>query len=566
MAKPVEPPRAMSQAELRQAEIKRLRTVLMLPREDLKRLGITTKDLNFIQDKLVKIEENLVQIEEFHRSNKIFTFCPNPGQIDFFVAALNPQYKTLTYSGGNRRGKTTAIIIMGQSLTFGYYPFLLQCKNRHGTVIVSWEEVYEEIAEWEGKTWELMWVDGEPRVKFIFPHNMPRKVLYVGQGWEDHISEVVVPELKKWWPASRDLYIKKNSIGIETRWVDNETGSELRIMSSGQASEKFEGTNRDAVMYDEPFRRDIYIANARGLIDRDGREFFAMTLLNKEIWIDREVFHKELADGTPDPMVYKNHGTTYDNVGFGLKSPASVETLSSKMTPEEREARINGKPLYLSGLVFGRWKRPIHTVERFPVPPDWPVDIAIDFHPKTEQAVLFRAVDRNNFRWLVDEIWMHANVEDLATAILHRIHHRAYRVNRVLIDPATKGQGINVAVENSVYDKFGAIFRAYGHILETGSKLRTDGIILCKEVLYGVDKQPHIKVFADLRRFIYEIEGWMYDKDSQKPVDKDDHMLENWGRLELIGTTYTPVLPEWSLEPENQYHSWRRSSNPVTGY
>ena len=54
----------------------------------------------------------------------------------------------------------------------------------------------------------------------------------------------------------------------------------------------------------------------------------------------------------------------------------------------------------------------------------------------------------------------------------------------------------------------------------------------------GPNKQPSLYIFDDLIRTIFEIEGYMWDKETQKPMDKDDHMMENLYRLTLLDTIW----------------------------
>ena len=136
----------------------------------------------------------------------------------------------------------------------------------------------------------------------LFNHNKPRKVRLVGQDWEKSVKTVTIPELEKWWPKSRPVKKKKNNVGVDAFWMDEKTGSTLEIMSNGQESDLFEGWSGDLVVYDEPPKRDIRVANARGLVDRLGRELFVMTLL-KEAWVDREVIKATTEDGKPNPRV-----------------------------------------------------------------------------------------------------------------------------------------------------------------------------------------------------------------------------------------------------------------------
>ena len=62
-------------------------------------------------------------------------------------------------------------------------------------------------------------------------------------------------------------------------------------------------------------------------------------------------------------------------------------------------------------------------------------------------------------------------------------------------------------------------------------------------------------------RTLYEIEGYMWDKETNKPVDKDDHMMENLYRICLLDTQY--FSPE--LEFYEPYYQ-EDNRNAYTGY
>jgi hypothetical protein len=164
------------------------------------------------------------------------------------------------------------------------------------------------------------------------------------------------------------------------------------------------------------------------------------------------------------------------------------------------------------------------------------VDIAIDVHPREKQAVLFNATDPKNDRYACDEIWGHGNGKWIAESILRKVKYHSYRVNRVIIDPLSKGDSNN---DNSVYETISTILMQNGMILETATKDKEQGILEVKNHLFGPNQQPSQFFFDDLVRTIYEIEGWMWDKDTQKPQDKDDHMMENLYRLALLKTQWT---------------------------
>lgn len=464
------------------------------------------------EDKIAQLNEKLEGLRtekvvwlthqnKYHQDNQIEFFNrPNPKQKILLEAWPNRQFKVFTFTGANRTGKTTIGTIIGYSVMFGEWP-------------------------WSG-------------VPINFAHGLPRKVRYIGQDWEAHIKAVVVPALKKWWPKRRLKKTKKNNVGAEAHWEDAETGSTLEIMSNRQDVSVFEGWEGDLIIYDEPPRRDIRIASARGLIDRQGRELFCMTLL-KEAWVDHEVIKKRLPDGRPDKTVFNVHAEIYDNVGFGV-TEQGVEDYISKLNADEIEARIKGVPSYRSGLVYKDFRREVHVVERFKIPLTWMVDISIDIHPRKEQAVLFVATDPKNERYVFWEIWEHGDGTYVAEEILRVVKYMALRVHRIIIDPLAKGD--DQYDENTTFTKIWRTMANHGFILETASKDKNSGILEVKNHLIGPNRRPSMFFFEDLVRTLYEVEGYMYDKDTQKPQKVDDDMMENLYRICLLNTEY--VDPE----------------------
>jgi len=451
---------------------------------------------NQLKELAAKETELLAKMVSYKEANLIEFFNkPNPVQEKLLKAWDDPALKVFTFTGANRIGKTTIGTVIALSTLMGFWP-------------------------WNNK-------------KLIFPHKKPRRVRYIGQDWEKQIKAVLIPELEKWWPGVRDVKKKKNNAGVDSLWTDLITGSTLEIMSNLQESELHEGWSGDLVIYDEPPKRDIRVANARGLIDRKGRELFCMTLL-KEPWVDREIIKAVDAEGRPDMSVFNVHGDISVNVGFGI-TQEGVDQFAKTLTEEERDARLKGIPSYMSGLVYPQYDRREHLVERFQIPLDWVVDIAIDVHPREKQAVLFMAVSPNGLKYLVNEIWNYGDGTWVGEEIIRCCNMNAYRVNRIIIDPLSKSDSNN---QSTVYEKVQKVLGAHGHPLETASKDKSSGILLIKNHLQGPNKQPSLYIFNDLIRTIFEIEGYMWDKETQKPMDKDDHMMENLYRLTLLDTVW----------------------------
>ena len=468
------------------------------------------KEIKSLSDaELIEMVGRAKLVMDGHRADNLIEYFhtppspgPNPRQADLLEAFLDPNYKVFTFCGGNRLGKTTICTILGISIMIGKYP---------------WKEGFLAGSD----------------LKHLFNHNKPRKVRYVGQDWRLHIETVVIPEIRKWWPKDRPVETKGNGILRDTYWKDVKTGSTLEVVSNGQDVQVMEGWSGDIIINDEPPRREIRIANARGLVDRNGRELFAATLLG-EPWLHQEIINGRLEDGRPDPSIYNVHGTIYDNVGFGI-TIEGIDELKKKLTPEEIEARIMGVPSYMSGLIYQDFKRKTHLVPRFQIPTDWVIDIGIDVHPREKQAILFIATDPKGYKYVCDEIWGNGDADWIADEIIRAVTRNSYRVSSIIIDPLSKGDSNN---PETIFDKVSRKLAAHDLVMQVATKDKNAGVLEVRNHLKGPNNMPSMFFFNDLIRTIFEIEGYMWDKETQKPMDKDDHMMENLYRLMLLNTQY----------------------------
>jgi hypothetical protein len=422
---------------------------------------------------------------------------PNPKQAELLRGWLIPEKKVFTFTGSNRGGKTFIGSGIGLSTVFG------------------------------------RWLWNESRMNF--PHRHPRRVRYIGQGWESHIKAVIIPALKFWWPKNRPLETKKNNQGVDAIWKDIATGSILEIMSTSQSSDVFEGWAGDLVIYDEPPPRDIRVACARGLIDRNGRELFCATLL-KEAWIHREVIKARLEDGSPDLSVFNVTIEIWDNVGYGI-TKEGIDQFAKSLKPEEKQARLYGKPSYMSSLVFPRFQRDLHVKPKFKIPLDAIIDISCDFHPSKKFAVVFMATFKNNYKYICDEIWQHGNPKAIAEEIVRIVRAGNYRVGRCIIDPLAKSGEPN---DNDVYSIISNVLGAHNISLEVASKDKSNGIALVNNLLWTENELPGLFFFENCPMSIKQMEDLMFDPESLKDIalKVDDDFTECIYRLALLNTEW----------------------------
>lgn len=490
------------------------------------------------------------------------TWQYNPIQKKFFLALEDTSKKIYTLTGGNRISKTfsttgcVALLYMQ-----GCWP---------------WQNP-DEVGRWFWK--ERGWINSDGT-----PQRISLRI--VGQDWEKHVKQTLIRTIDEIWPEDWGIIRKKNSIGVDAIFTHPITGVTVEIMSNKSDSGVFEGWFGHGVIYDEPPRRDVRIACSRGLVDYNGLEFFAMTLLGGERWVEEEVINMTYPDyidndpdkgehpkaGQPDECVWSINGETKDNIGFGIDEEG-VAQFSKSLTPEERDARLRGIPLYKSGLILKVDKQK-HIVEprkwtndfgELEIPKHWLFDIFIDYHPAKPHYVDYFAVDEHGYHYLVFSDVFNGTAGDIVDKIIRRVDKYQLRVDSVFADPLSKSDKNNI---ETVYDKVENGLASYGIPLYSAGgfkKSKDDGIIQINGWLDPKNGIPLFYFFRHCASAIKQCTDWFYDENKitkeMKPAKtKDDHP-ENLYRYALLNREYYDPEPEEIELPDN-----RRQSDYVTGY
>jgi hypothetical protein len=283
-----------------------------------------------------------------------------------------------------------------------------------------------------------------------------------------------------------------------------------------------ESSDFDFAHVDEPCPEGQWQAISRGLMDRGGFGWFTLTP-RAEFWINAMFFPKH-GDKKLD-RIWAEAATTYENPYL---SKTDIAEFEATLTDEERECRINGIPLELSGLVYKQFSYERHVLKSVPKgwdgfhrpPKDYIIYYAIDPHPQTAHAVLFIAVAPTGQKFIFNEIWQSERSLQVLAGNIHRAIE-GYTVGRAEMDPLGFQQ--HPVTERTMADEL----LNHGLVLQKASKDKSFGILNAQEQLR---KPDNIYVSPNLNRFLFEINRYCYDKEN-KPVDKDDHMMENMYRL-----------------------------------
>jgi hypothetical protein len=328
-----------------------------------------------------------------------------------------------------------------------------------------------------------------------------------------------------------------------------------------------ESADWDFIHIDEPCPEKLYKAHARGLMDRDGRDWFTCTPLD-EMWINDKFtppgrktvdevaeveFEGKLESGQKTGKMFIITGAIHDNPHMNA---AGVARYEAGLTREEKQCRLFGLPLAMAGMVYKEFIYDMHVLADVPtgwkayhLPPlDYTIRVAWDVHgARIPQAILFAATAPTGDVFIYDELFCEPLITPCAKLVKKKLEHR-FVVSQI-IDPRAL---IKNPVTNSA-DVIEAI-QEEDLYFEAASKDLTTGISKVKEKLeerHVVTKLPTIYFAPHLTQTMYEFSHYIYDLEKNEPKDQDNHMMENLYRLILNGLDY--------IEPPSDADYARRS-------
>ncbi len=347
-------------------------------------------------------------------------------------------------------------------------------------------------------------------------------------------ARVIVPAIEEW--LDMNLVAKKmhNPMGFPIYWT-LKNGSSFEILTYEQKTAQYEGWKGDIAWFDEPSPRDKYIATLRGLVDTGGRVMLTLTPLSQP-WLYDEIisnpnqehiFHTIM--DIRDNLIREENGIKY-----GHLTEDRIRKFEASLKPEEKEARIHGRFLHLTGLVYKSFNSNIHVLPNIEIKPQWTRVMAIDPHPHTPTACLWMAVDERENFWVYDELYLaEMDSKEMANAIKAQEGHldAHYR----FMDPAMDKDsplagGFNVRKE---FMRYGLYTIRANNDWDYG-KDSVDRAILPKwNPLLGKEA-PQLHISALCKRLIYEITHYIweikarteYQSAKQRPLKKDDHLMD----------------------------------------
>lgn len=158
--------------------------------------------------------------------------------------------------------------------------------------------------------------------------------------------------------------------------------------------------------------------------------------------------------------------------------------------------------------------------------------------------MLLVATAPNGEVFVYDEIFEDKLIKTSAEILKSKVED--YYVQDQLIDPRAVIE--SPVTEESIEDELAK----YDLYFEKGSKDMMGGISKVREWLNKRTPEgyPRIWFAPTVVQTLYEIQRYCYNPRTLKPVDKDDHMLENLRRILLNGVEY--VVPPKNVRPKSK--------------
>lgn len=337
------------------------------------------------------------------------------------------------------------------------------------------------------------------------------------------VAEVIEPALMR---AIHPRFVKErktNNKGFLTKLIST-TGAKLDIVTHDMDTMALEGWQGHWAHFDEPPPRDKWVATLRGLIRYGGRWWITCTPLS-EPWMYDEVY--------TNPKYFICNVDMRDNPYLTEEFIANYE---SKLTEEEKEARIHGRFMHLSGLTYKEFDVTVHVKPQQSIPPDWPRWCVCDPHGQRPFAFMWFACDPLGRIWIYDE-WPRGWFHEMKSSrnglrdyvhILREMEMGSTIYRRIIDGRAGKAPLLVGSTDGQKQDTLIDALQDLGLNFEPSYITMTTGItdpghIKVKEMLRvsPISQEPSLFVLESCKNTIYAFQHNTWEEDSRDGVARE---------------------------------------------
>ena len=377
-------------------------------------------------------------------------------------------------------------------------------------------------------------------------HQPPVAVRAVGVDFLDGVNKIMLPEIARWMPPSMLINGSwEDSYDKTSHTLSLSNGSTCDFMSYEQSLEKFAGTSRHAVWFDEEPPKDIFDECLMRLIDVSGDWWMSMTPVEGMSWTYDSIYLAAVLDPNMLVVEVETDENPYINT-------VEIDVLQSSLTKEEKDIRRRGKYVAFSGLIYKMFGEQ-HLIEPFMPPREWLHFAMMDHGLANPTCFLWGAVNEDGLMVIYDEHYISGEVVSWHAVKVHEKNSEHGRIPDYYVgDPSIQNTdpitGTSVQIE----------YVDNGIPIVLGNNDRSAGFNAVSQRLIGIHDKPQLLICKDTcPMLVWEMQRYRwarwatkrmdYDKNKkEEPQKKDDHACDAL----RYGVASRPMLDTGEFVPE----------------
>jgi phage terminase large subunit-like protein len=397
-----------------------------------------------------------------------------------------------------------------------------------------------------------------------------------------NIEANIVPLLKEWFPKGTYTATKGGKTFL-SKFECNTPGGvcQFDLMTYDTDPEQFAGPTLQWTWFDEPPPMRIF-GECVGRLRRGGLIIITMTPLYSGGWIFDRMENPFEEKKEPWSLITAEiEDNCIDHGIRGVLKHKDIERVIAEYPEEEREARISGKPIHLTGRVFPQFEPAVHMIHKVPDGVQLQYYQVCDPHDRKPFAMGWYGVDSTGDIYILDE-WPNESyhimkscsktVQDYADIIKGK--EKTFGEPYYIID-ARYGNRKSVQTGDTIRDEFDEHGIHYSNSYTDDNASITAGHDKVKQLLRYDTKQPisstnrpKLYVLDTCKNHIYGFLHYTYG--NYKDPDK--------GGLEKVEEKYKDFMdcirymvsdnPQYNKEESQGYvpDSWNRENSNLTSY
>jgi phage terminase large subunit-like protein len=218
------------------------------------------------------------------------------------------------------------------------------------------------------------------------------------------VDKIILPLWKQWLPKKYLINGSwEDSYSRERHVLTLNNGSFVEFMSQDQDLDKFAGSSRHFIHFDEECPKTIWQECLARLIDTNGDWWMSQTPVQGMEWIYEDVY-LPAKEGTKNIGIVE--ASMEDNPSL---SKDAIARYMESLSPEEQAIRKHGQYIHLGGSVFPDFSPITHCIPKG------------QFRPSSRHRII-RTMDSG---YTNPSVWLWLSVDEDGTIVVFREHYQA---------------------------------------------------------------------------------------------------------------------------------------------